>query len=280
MKLACGTRTLDLRAPVVMGILNITTDSFSDGGELLAGDRLDCDALLARAEAMVAAGAAVLDVGGESTRPGAEAVAEAEEAERIGEALALLAPRFDVVLSVDSSSPLVMGVAADAGAGMLNDVRALRRQGALEAAAASGIPVCLMHMQGDPQTMQVDPRYDDVIREVRAFLAERMAACVAAGIAPEQLLVDPGFGFGKRLTHNVTILRELRQIANLGPPVIVGMSRKRMLGDLTGRTVTERVASGVAAAALAVERGARIVRTHDVAPTVDALAVALAVRES
>jgi len=280
MKLACGTRTLDLGTPVVMGILNLTTDSFSDGGELFARGRLDREALLARADIMVAAGAAVLDVGGESTRPGAEPVSEQQETERIGEALTLLAPRFDVVLSVDSSAPAVMRMAAAAGAGMLNDVRALRRPEALEAAAASGLPVCLMHMQGDPRTMQIDPRYDDVTAEIRAFLAERMAACAAAGIPPERLLVDPGFGFGKRLAHNVTILRELRQIADLGPPLLVGMSRKGMLGELTGRPVAERVVAGAAAAVLAVERGARIVRTHDVAPTVDALAVARAVHES
>jgi dihydropteroate synthase len=264
-----------------MGVLNVTVDSFSDGGELLRGDpqraELDGDALLRRAEAMVREGAAILDVGAESTRPGASPVPEALECERVEAALALLLPRFDVPVSVDTSSPRVMTRAAEAGASLLNDVRALRRPGALEAAAATGLPVCLMHMQGEPGTMQDDPAYTDVVVEVRTFLAERMEACLGAGIGPERLLVDPGFGFGKTLAHNLELLRGLPALAALGPPVLVGLSRKRMIGALTGRPVGERLAGGLALAVLAVERGARIVRTHDVAGTVDALRVTAAV---
>lgn len=268
-----GTRQLDLARPQVMGILNITADSFSDGGELLAGGRINDDALLRRAEAMVCEGASLLDLGAESTRPGAVSVAESEEVERMGSALALLQSRFDVVLSVDSSSPAVFAMAAAAGAGLLNDVRALRRDGALEAARDSGLPVCLMHMQGEPGTMQDDPRYHDVLAEVGSFLSERVAMCVAAGIPRERILLDPGFGFGKRLEHNLALLANLKALAASGLPILVGMSRKRMLGELTGRATGERLAAGVASAVLAAERGASIIRTHDVVATVDGLKV-------
>ena len=269
----CGAYRLDLGRPQVMGVLNLTHDSFSDGGELLVAAGIDSEALLQRAETMVMAGASLLDLGAESTRPGAEPVSEEEEVDRIGEALRLLRPRFDVALSVDSSSPAVFATAAREGADMLNDVRALRAEGALAAARDTGLPVCLMHMQGQPGTMQDDPRYDDVITEVRSFLAERVAACVAAGLPRERLLIDPGFGFGKRLEHNLALLAGLEQLTELRLPVLVGMSRKRMLGEVTGRPAKERVAAGVAAAVLAAERGAWIVRTHDVAATVDALAL-------
>lgn len=268
-----GTRQLDLAHPQVMGILNITADSFSDGGELLAGGRLDADALLRRAEAMVRAGATLLDLGAESTRPGAASVAQSEELDRLSAALALLRPRFDVVLSVDSSSPVVFAMAAAAGAGLLNDVRALRRAGAIEAARNSGLPVCLMHMQGEPGTMQDDPRYHDVMAEVGSFLSARVQACVEAGMGRDRILLDPGFGFGKRLEHNLALLADLKALAASGLPILVGMSRKRMLGELTGRATGDRVAAGVAAAVLAVERGASIIRTHDVAATVDGLKV-------
>lgn len=268
-----GTRQLDLTHPQVMGILNITADSFSDGGELLAGGRVDGDALLRRAETMVASGATLLDLGAESTRPGAAAVAEGEELDRVGTALALLRPRIDVVLSVDSSSPAVFAMAARAGAELINDVRALRRAGALEAARETGLPVCLMHMQGEPGTMQDDPRYHDVLAEVGSFLNARVEACVAAGIDRDRILLDPGFGFGKRLEHNLALLSDLQALAASGLPILVGMSRKRMLGELTGRPTSERVAAGVAAAVLAAQRGAAIIRTHDVAATVDALKV-------
>ncbi len=276
---AAGSRRLDRARPQVMGILNLTPDSFSDGGELLAGRKIDADALLERAEAMVMAGATLLDLGAESTRPGAQPVAETEEADRIGAALALLRPRIDVALSVDSSSAAVFQVAAAQGADMLNDVRALQREGALEAARDSGLAVCLMHMQGQPRNMQDNPRYSDVVAEVRDFLAARVEACVAAGLPRERLLLDPGFGFGKRLEHNLALLANLDGIAQLGLPVLVGMSRKRMLGEITGRALRERLAAGVAAAVLAVERGAWIVRTHDVAAAADGLAVVAAMRE-
>lgn len=290
MILPCGRHVLDLSRPRVMGILNLTTDSFSDGGELLRGDRrdsgdghghagLDREALLRRAQAMVEAGADILDLGAESTRPGAVPVPAQLEEDRIVAALRLLETRFDVVLSVDSSSPAVFRAAAQAGAGMLNDVRALQRPGAAEAAAATGLPVCLMHMQGEPGTMQKAPRYDDVIAEVSAFLEARLQAVAAAGIAPERVLFDPGFGFGKTLEHNLDLLASLARLAALGRPLLVGLSRKRMIGTLTGRGVDDRVPGSVAAALLAVERGAHIVRVHDVAPTVDALRVAAAVRE-
>lgn len=277
---AFGSRQLDLDRPQVMGILNVTEDSFSDGGELLAGGRLDGDALLQRAEAMVAAGASLLDVGAESTRPGAQPVPPALELDRVGAALALLRPRFDVVLSVDSSSPEVFAAAATAGAGLINDVRALGRDGALAAAAATGLPVCLMHMQGEPGTMQDDPRYHDVLAEVGRFLSGRVEACVEAGIGRERILLDPGFGFGKGLEHNLALLAGLKALAASGLPLLVGMSRKRMLGELTGRQAGQRLAAGVAAAVLAVERGAWIVRTHDVAATVDAMKVVEALRFS
>lgn len=277
MKISCGDRTLDLGTPAVMGILNLTVDSFSDGGRLLGPDGLDLDAILRRAEAMVDAGARILDLGAESTRPGASPVPVTLELDRIVAALEVLAPRVDAVLSVDSSSPQVFSAAAAAGAGMLNDVRALSRDGALQAAAATGLPVCLMHMQGEPGTMQEDPHYDDVVAEVRAFLATRMEAARFAGIPHERILLDPGFGFGKTLAHNVELLAELERIVELGPPVLVGMSRKGMIGRLTGRPLDSRVTGSVAAATLAVDRGARIIRVHDVAETVDGVAVAAAV---
>ncbi|MEE4300621.1 MAG: dihydropteroate synthase [Pseudomonadales bacterium] len=278
-QLACGDRRLSLDRVAVMGVLNLTPDSFSDGGDLLGdGGVVDADALLRRADLMVTEGAAILDLGAESTRPGAAPVPVAIERERIVLALELLKPRFDVVLSVDSSAPEVYEAAVAAGAGMLNDVRALRRPGALEAAAATGLPVCLMHMQGEPGTMQDRPAYEDVVGEVSAFLRARMAAAQDAGIGEERLLVDPGFGFGKTLDHNCELLRELPALRSLGVPMLVGLSRKRMIGALTGREVGARVAGSIAAAALAVRAGARLVRTHDVAETVDAVRVAEAVR--
>ena len=278
-ELSCGALTLSLDRVAVMGVLNLTPDSFSDGGELLASaGGIDTDALLTRAASMVEAGATILDLGAESTRPGATPVPVAAERDRIAAALELLAPRFDVVLSVDSSSPEVFTAAAAAGAGLLNDVRALRRPGALEAAAATGLPVCLMHMQGEPGSMQDAPVYETVVDEVIAFLAERMAAAERAHIGRERLLVDPGFGFGKTVAHNCELLRELDRIRALGAPVLVGLSRKSMIGALTGQPVDQRVAGSIAAAALAVRAGADIVRTHDVAETVDAVRVAEAVR--
>jgi dihydropteroate synthase len=270
----CGGRSLDLSQPCVMGVLNVTPDSFSDGGQAFT-----LNDALRRAEAMIAAGVAILDVGGESTRPGAPRVDAAEEIRRIAPIIAALSARFSVPISVDTSKPEAMSAAVDAGAGLINDVRALRLPGALEMAAGLGVPVCLMHMQGEPGTMQQRPNYVDVVGEVTDFLSARMAACAAAGIPAERVLLDPGFGFGKTLSHNLALLSGLGAIVALGRPVLVGLSRKSMIGTLTGRPVAERLAGSVAAALLAVERGATLVRAHDVAETVDALAVAQAVHQ-
>lgn len=265
--LACGSRSLDLTTPAVMGILNVTPDSFSDGGRYTT-----LDAALRQAEQMLADGAHLIDVGAESTRPGAAAVSEQEELDRLLPAVEAIASRFDTVISIDTSTPAAFREAARLGAGLINDVRALRRPGALAAAAATGLPVCLMHMRGEPGCMQLAPDYDDVVAGVSVFLQERAAACVAAGIAIEQILFDPGFGFGKTLTHNLQLLKHLDQIQQLGRPVLVGLSRKSMLGAvLDGAPVEQRLHAGVAAAVLSVERGARIVRTHDVKATADAL---------
>jgi len=269
----CGGRSLDLSRPCVMGVLNVTPDSFSDGGDFFGVDRA-----LRHAERMVEAGADILDIGGESTRPGAAPVSVREEIERVVPVIEALSSRVSVPISIDTSKPEVMRVAVNAGAGMINDVRALRRLGALEAAVEARVPVCLMHMQGMPRTMQAAPVYRDVVSEVRDFLRRRIQVCVDAGMAPERMLVDPGFGFGKTLAHNLALLAELAQLCSLGPPVLVGLSRKSMLGALTGKPVAERLAGSLAAAVLAVEQGARLVRVHDVAATVDALRVAWAVR--
>jgi dihydropteroate synthase len=275
MMIDCAGRALDLSTPRVMGILNITPDSFSDGGDFFVSA-----AAVQRAETMVEQGAAIIDVGGESTRPGAGPVDAAEEIRRIVPVIELLARRLPVPISVDTSKPEVMRAAADAGARLINDVRALRAPGAEAMAAALGLPVCLMHMQGEPRTMQGDPRYDDVVAEVAGFLRARVIACEQAGIARGRLLIDPGFGFGKTLAHNLTLLSGLAAVTDVGLPVLVGLSRKAMLGRLTGRDVGARTAAGVAAAVLAVERGARLIRTHDVTETVDALKVAAAVADS
>jgi dihydropteroate synthase len=273
MILRCGPYTLDLAAPVVMGVLNITPDSFSDGGRFT-----DAEAALQHALRMVEEGAALIDIGGESTRPGAQAVDAAEEIRRVVPVIEALAARTRVPISIDTSKPAVMTAAVRAGATMINDVHALREPGALEAAAGSGAAICLMHMQGEPRTMQAEPRYGDVVAEVRDFLRERAAACRAAGVATDRLVIDPGIGFGKRLEHNLTLLASLPALVALDWPVLVGVSRKSMLGALLGRAVHERVAGGVAMATAAVLSGASIVRTHDVAPTVDAIKVAEALR--
>jgi dihydropteroate synthase len=272
----CGGRSLAMTEPSVMGILNVTPDSFSDGGLLLRDDAVDLDAVLRRAEQMLADGAAILDVGGESTRPGAAAVSAEQEAARVLPVVEALAARFDAIVSVDTSNPELIREAALCGAGLINDVRALRRDGALQAAADSGLPVCLMHMQGEPASMQDAPRYDDVVDEVRGFLAARIEACAAAGINGERILLDPGFGFGKTLFHNLELLRRLDELHVLGRPLLVGVSRKSMIGRLTGRAVDARLPGGLALTALAVERGASVVRTHDVAATLDAVRVAAA----
>jgi dihydropteroate synthase len=273
MTLQLGAISLD--CPAVMGILNTTPDSFSDGGRFTAPS-----VAIMHAEQMVAAGAAIVDVGGESTRPGAQAVGEQEEIDRVVPVIEAIRSALDVAISVDTSKPGVMRAAVAAGATMINDVRALRAEGALEAAAELQQAVCLLHMQGQPRTMQQDPQYHDVVADVIQFLRERVSECTQAGIAKELLVIDPGFGFGKTPEDNIELLANLRQLQEIGPPLLIGVSRKSTLGMLTGREVDERQPASVAAAVLAVDRGASIVRAHDVAETVDALRVARAVIES
>ncbi len=270
MKLSCGNRTLDLSTAHVMGILNVTPDSFSDGGQFNQLDKA-----IAHAESMVAEGATILDVGGESTRPGAAAVSVAEELERVVPVVEHIAARLDVAISVDTSTAEVIRDSAKAGAHLINDVRALRREGALQAAAETGLPVCLMHMQGEPDTMQKNPRYDDVVQDVRNFLKERIAAAQAAGIASEQILLDPGFGFGKTRIHNYTLLNRLEQIAALGYPLLTGLSRKRMIADVLNASddATDRDDASAAAATVCAMKGARIIRAHNVKKTWEALQV-------
>lgn len=274
MKLVCGRRELDLTRPAVMGVLNVTADSFSDGGRFC-----DFDAAVAHGARMVEEGAAIVDVGGESTRPGAEPVPVQQELDRVIPVVEALAKRLDVIISVDTMKPEVMREAVRAGAGLINDVRALLEPGAIEAVAEGGAAVCLMHMQGMPRTMQHDPRYDDVVREVDEFLRQRAAACLAAGIPPERICLDPGFGFGKTLAHNLALLAGLPQFVSSGHAVLVGLSRKSMVGAITGRPVQERLAGSLALATIATLHGAHIVRAHDVAATVDAVKVAFAVRQ-
>lgn len=269
MKLHCGSRLLDLSRPVVMGILNVTPDSFSDGGRYTA-----LDAALRQVEQMLEEGAALIDIGAESTRPGALPVSVGEELDRLLPIVEAVASRFDTIVSIDTSTPEAMTACAARGAGLINDVRALRRPGALEAAATTGLPVALMHMQGEPGTMQRNPVYQDVATEVVDFLRERMLACEQAGISVDRIVLDPGFGFAKTLAHNLRLLHELQALQALGRPVLVGVSRKSMLGAvLGGAPVDRRLHAGLAAAVLSVERGARIIRTHDVGPTVEALAL-------
>jgi dihydropteroate synthase len=260
-----------------MGVINTTPDSFSDGGTLYHQDHLDVELALARAREMVEQGARILDIGGESTRPGAERVSEAQEIERVLPLVERIAAELDVVISLDTSTPALMTGAGRLGAGMINDVRALGRDGALAAAAATGLPVCLMHMQGQPGIMQSAPQYKDVLEEVGSYLDGRVAACESAGIAREQILLDPGFGFGKAVEHNLALLRGLPELAQRGLPLLVGLSRKSLIGSLIGREVDERLPASLALAVLAVERGAVIIRTHDVAATADALAMYTAV---
>jgi dihydropteroate synthase len=320
--LRCGSQTIDLSRPVVMGVLNVTPDSFSDGGQYR-----ELDAAVGRGLRMVEEGAAIIDVGGESTRPGANPVDAEEEIRRVVPVIEKLRGQTDAIISVDTSKPQVMRAAAAAGAGLINDVRALSEEGALEAAVATQCAVCLMHMQGDPQSMQLSPHYDDVVNEVKAFLEQRVNVCRAAGIAADRIVIDPGFGFGKTLEHNLQLLRHLRQLglaacgerppmgsphaANGWPwmdtqglreagtaqrngraglrsrdgclrgaelPIMVGLSRKSMVGHLTGRPSGDRVYGSVALAVMAVINGAQIVRVHDVGATVDALKTVMAVQ--
>jgi len=271
--LMCGRHRLDLSYPRVMGILNVTPDSFSDGGRHVA-----LDDALRHAERMLAEGAAMIDVGGESTRPGADPVSPQEELERVAPVVEALVRELDALVSVDTSCPEVMRESAALGAGMINDVRSLEREGALAAAIGSGLPVCLMHRQGEPRDMQQAPRYDVPIEEAVAdYLAARVAECEAAGLRRERLLLDPGFGFGKTVEHNLRLLHRMDRLSELELPLLVGMSRKSMIGKVLERPVEERLPGGLALSTLAVERGARILRVHDVAPTVDAVNMTWAV---
>ena len=271
-QLDCAGRVLRLDRPRVMGIVNVTPDSFSDGG---AHDTVE--AAVAHGLRLAAEGADVLDVGGESTRPGARDVDEDEELRRVVPVIERLARETSLPISVDTSKPEVMRAAVAAGAGLINDVYALRREGALDAAAALGVPVVLMHMQGEPGGMQAAPHYDDVVGDVHRFLAERLFACEMAGIPKSKLVLDPGYGFGKTTDHNFLLLRQQSRLLDLGLPLLAGLSRKRSLGEVTGREVGDRLHASVAAAVLAAEYGARLLRVHDVAATVDAVKVWAAV---
>jgi len=268
-RLDCAGRVLVLDRPRVIGIVNVTPDSFADGGE-----HASTQTAIAHGMKLVEEGADLLDIGGESTRPGAQDVSVDEELRRVIPVIEALAKQTSLPISIDTSKPEVMRAAAAAGAGMINDVYALRRDGALDAAASLGVPVVLMHMQGEPRSMQDAPQYDDVVAEVHRFLAERIFAAEMAGIAKKDIVVDPGFGFGKTSAHNLLLLAQLGRITELGVPVLAGMSRKKTIGDLTGRDDPhERVHGSVAAALIAAQRGARLLRVHDVAATVDALKV-------
>lgn len=254
-----------------MGVLNVTPDSFSDGGRFLTIQNA-----LIHAQSMVAEGAALIDVGGESTRPGSEPVGLQQELDRVLPLIEKLRDDTDAVISIDTMKPEVMRAAVAAGAGMVNDVLALQSPGALQAVAGTGAAVCLMHMQGTPRTMQAEPHYEDVVAEVEAFLLQRAQSCIDAGIKRDRIVLDPGFGFGKTKEHNLSLLAGLPRLAGHGYPVLAGLSRKSMLGKLLGRPVEQRLAGSLALATIAVLRGARIIRSHDVAPTCDAVAVAWA----
>ena len=271
-QLNCPNSTLDLSTPQVMGILNVTPDSFSDGGKFT-----HIEHALAQVERMIADGASIIDIGGESTRPGALVVSDEDELARVIPVLKAIKQRFNVFVSIDTSKASVMSAAIAAGADIINDVRALQNEGCLAAVAKSNIPVCLMHMQGLPQTMQDSPRYDDVITEVEVFFQQRIDACVSAGIARERIILDPGFGFGKTLEQNFYLLANLSVFCQFGLPLLVGLSRKSMIGNLLNRDVEQRLAGSLSAATIAAQRGADIIRVHDVQATVDALTVLKAV---
>ena len=263
------------KKPLVMGVLNVTPDSFSDGGQ-----HASVTSAFDHAQQMINEGAAIIDVGGESTRPGASPVSTQQELDRVIPVIEKIAANLDCVISLDSSCPQVMETAAQAGASLLNDVRAFQREGALQVAAKTGLPVCLMHMRGEPKTMQQQPHYDSVVDEVQAFLLARVEACLEAGIERNKIIIDPGFGFGKTLDHNLQLLEALAQLKVLGLPLLVGMSRKSMIGAILNNETGERLYGGLALAAIAVTQGANIIRTHDVGPTSDAVAVAYAVSGS
>lgn len=269
--LQCAHRTLSFESPVIMGILNVTPDSFSDGGLYTS-----LDSALRQAEKMQTDGAEIIDIGGESTRPGAHAVTEFEELSRVIPIIEKLNQELDVVISVDTSKAVVMKEAASAGAGLINDVMALQADGALEAAAETDLPVCLMHMQGEPGSMQTGPQYDNVVLEVIAFLQQRAEQCISTGINKNKIIIDPGFGFGKTLAQNISLFKHITNLKALGYPVLVGASRKSMLGQITGKDIDDRLAGSLALATLATVNGAAIIRVHDVAETADVVKVAKA----
>lgn len=275
MKMNFAGRELDLSCCHVMGILNVTPDSFSDGGRFNSRE-----SALVRARQMVSDGASFIDVGGESTRPGASEVSTQEELDRVCPVVEAIAKELDTVISVDTSNPVVMAETARLGAGLINDVRALQREGAPEVAAEAGIPVCIMHIQGEPDTMQNDPRYRNVRRDVSSFLTERMRVAEQAGVRADNIILDPGFGFGKSVEHNYQLLATLEQLHILGHPLLVGVSRKSMLGAVTGRDVNERLPASLAAATISAMKGASILRVHDVRETVDAVRIVTAVKEA
>jgi len=278
-QLNCAGLALDLSIPHVMGVLNVTPDSFSDGGRFIEGGTVsvNLDRALQIVGGMITDGATIIDVGGESTRPGAEIVGPQQEIDRVLPVVEAIRARFDVVVSVDTSTPQLMTASAASGAGLINDVRALQREGALEAARDTGLPICLMHMQGEPQNMQQNPHYDDVTNDVISYLDARVQACCEAGIVRDRLLLDPGFGFGKTLQHNLELLDRLDEFKRLELPLLVGMSRKGMIGQVLDKPVGERLYGSLAVAVMAVAKGAHIVRCHDVAATADVLKMAAAV---
>lgn len=269
-----------LKIPSVMGVLNVTPDSFSDGGQLYQGSSVSDTLLLEKAISMVDAGASFLDIGGESTRPGAAVISVQEELDRVIPAIELIKKEMGVLISIDTSTPQVMMEAANAGVDMINDVRALSREGALAAAVSTGLPVCLMHMQGEPETMQVNPEYHDVFTQVSEYLNYRVDRCVAAGVDRKNILLDPGFGFGKTLAHNLELLNRLNELKAMGLPLLVGMSRKSMIGQVLDKPIEERLYGSLAVATIATIKGADIIRVHDVAETVDAVKMAVAVMAS
>ena len=284
MQLQCGIHSLELpdrennSIPKIMGILNITPDSFSDGGSYYQSGKLSLDLVMRRAETMLAEGANIIDVGGESTRPGALLVTEQAELDRVIPVVEALVTKLGALVSVDTSTAKVIQEAALAGASMINDVRALQREDALVAAAKTGLPICLMHMQGEPKSMQYAPEYGDVVVDVAVFLQSRVNACVAVGIEKQRILLDPGFGFGKTLAHNLALLARLNELVDLGQPILVGLSRKSLIDQLLNRGVDERLPGSLALALAAADRGAAIMRVHDVSATYDALRVLDAIK--
>ena len=281
MEIRLGSRILDLSSPIVMGVLNVTPDSFSDGGNLFSdnGPSINHDAAMRQVDIMQKAGAMIIDVGGESTRPGAEGISESEEIDRVVPIIEKISDRSDVAISVDTNKPDVMRAAVEAGASMINDVYALRQEGAMEAALELDVAICLMHMQGAPSMMQDQPNYQDISGDILEFMSRRLAACRSSGISADRIVIDPGFGFGKTHKHNVQLLAKLEQFQKLEVPLLIGLSRKSTLGYLTWKDVENRLSSGIAAAVIAVQRGANIVRTHDVESTVDALKIVDAIMQ-